>query len=118
MRSMIVLRRARVNGYGLRFRRPPRPRHRRAYGLASHILDRVNGAGSIPSAPFTLAATDGSGESIRESMGGGSWVSALALLNVHTPSKNPHPVSGTQAYIAWLPKSPNGKVNERIRTAP
>jgi hypothetical protein len=33
---------------------------------------------------------------------GGRRNGAVALLSVHTPSKNPHPVSRTQAYIACL----------------
>ena len=38
---------------------------------------------------------------IRESEGGGGLLRwALALLGRHTPSKNPRPVSRTQAYIA------------------
>jgi hypothetical protein len=33
---------------------------------------------------------------------GGSWKLAVALLSVHTSSKNPPPISGMQAYIAYL----------------
>src|SRR5918994_6149123 len=35
--------------------------------------------------------------------GGGSLELAVALLGVHTPSKNPPPISGMQAYIPYLP---------------
>jgi hypothetical protein len=38
------------------------------------------------------------GESIG---GGGSRKMAVALMSVHAPSKNPHPVSRMQAYIAY-----------------
>jgi hypothetical protein len=34
--------------------------------------------------------------------GGGSWKLAVALLGVHTTSKNPPPISGMQAYISYL----------------
>jgi hypothetical protein len=35
-------------------------------------------------------------------VGGGSQEWAVAMLGAHTPSKNPRPVSWTQAYIACL----------------
>jgi hypothetical protein len=34
--------------------------------------------------------------------GGGSRKMAVALLSVHTTAKNPHPISGMQAYILIL----------------
>jgi hypothetical protein len=34
--------------------------------------------------------------------GGGSRKMAVALLSVHTPSKNPRPILGMQAYIAYI----------------
>jgi hypothetical protein len=34
--------------------------------------------------------------------GGGSWKIAIVLLRAHTSSKNPRPISGMQAYIAYL----------------
>jgi len=45
--------------------------------------------------------------------GGGSWKMAVALLSVHTTAKNPHPISGMQAYIAYLPGSIFSDVNYR-----
>jgi hypothetical protein len=33
--------------------------------------------------------------------GGGSWKIAVALLGVHTTSKNPPPISWAQAYITY-----------------
>jgi hypothetical protein len=62
----------------------------------------MNGADGMRPAPFTLAATDGRGELLRESMGGGSWGLAVALLNVHTPSKNPRQTTMIHAYIAYF----------------
>jgi hypothetical protein len=37
--------------------------------------------------------------------GGGSWKYAVALLGAHTPSKNPPPISGMQAYLSYVPVS-------------
>src|SRR5215217_2074849 len=37
-----------------------------------------------------------------DAVGGGLQRWAVALLGVHTTSKNPLPISGTQAYIAYL----------------
>ena len=42
---------------------------------------------------------------------GGSRKLAVALLSVHTPSKNPPPISGMQAYISYLPGSIFSEVN-------
>jgi hypothetical protein len=53
-------------------------------------------------------------------VGGGSRKLAVALLGAHTPSKNPPPISGIQAYIALgrLGAGLGGSVGDRREHAP
>jgi hypothetical protein len=46
--------------------------------------------------------------------GGGSLKYAVALLGAHTPSKNPRPISGLQAYTACLLGSEISDVRSRL----
>jgi hypothetical protein len=65
------------------------PKLKAVHGSATH--DPLRAGVSLPGRRFSCDAR-----------GGGSQEWEVALLGVHTPSKNPRPVSCVQAYIAYL----------------
>ena len=82
-------------------RGPLRPRRRRAHGVTSLPIERTGQiVCRLPRSPLLRPAL--AGLDSRIAGGGGSRRMRVALLGAHTPSKNPRPVSRTQAYIAYL----------------